>query len=57
MNIRTVNAFPPIPIRDFDWHAYDADTYDGEGCPVGYGRTEAEAIANLKEQLGEADDD
>lgn len=50
MNIRTVYDPPPIPIRDFDWRAIDADTYDYTE-PVGWGRTEAEAIADLLEQL------
>jgi len=39
----------PIPQRQFDWSAVDAD-YEG-GNPIGYGRTEQEAIADLKEQL------
>lgn len=44
--IVTRNAFPPIPIRDFDWCAY----FDGEeeSNQYGYGRTEAEAVADLK---------
>lgn len=45
----------PIPLRQFDWVAV-TDDYDGapdSHCPVGYGRTEAEAVADLKEQLGE----
>ena len=42
---------PPIPIRQFDWCAFTDDS-DGEG-PVGYGRTEAEAIADLMERLEE----
>jgi hypothetical protein len=35
----------PIPPREFDWQA----TRDGwePGCPIGYGATEAEAIADL----------
>lgn len=52
MNIKTVHVCPPIPIRDFDWQAYDADTCDPENdCPVGWGSTEAEAIADLLRQL------
>ena len=35
----------PIPIRRFDWVATRAN-YD-EGCHVGYGATEDEAIADL----------
>jgi hypothetical protein len=39
---------PPIPLRRFDWYAYDDDSYE-PGMPVGFGRTEAEAIADLKQ--------
>jgi len=43
----TVNECPPIPIRDFDWVAfYEGDEETG---PRGYGRTEAQAVADLKE--------
>lgn len=44
---------PPIPDRRFDWSAVDDDTYDGPGCPVGFGRTEAEARADLLERIEE----
>jgi hypothetical protein len=44
-------AFAP---HDSKWHAIDADSYDGPGCPIGFGPTEAEAIADLMEQLAEA---
>lgn len=54
MKISTSYEFPPIPIRDFDWCAVDADTYDGEGCLIGWGRTEAAAIADLFEQIEDA---
>ncbi|SRR6267143_450080 len=36
----------PIPNRQFDWTAV-TDNYD-LGSPIGYGRTEAEAIADLR---------
>jgi hypothetical protein len=39
---------PPIPSRNFDWEAVE-DNYD-EGDPIGYGKTEQEAIDNLEEQ-------
>lgn len=39
---------PPIPLRQFDWVAV-RDGYDG-GDPVGYGRTEAEAIKDLEDE-------
>lgn len=35
----------PIPLRQFDWSAYD-DNYE-PGCPIGWGATEAEALADL----------
>jgi hypothetical protein len=37
----------PIPLRCFDWTAC-SDDYE-PGMPVGYGATEAEAIADLLE--------
>lgn len=54
LKIRTNFEYPPIPIRDYDWSAIDDDTYDGapdSHCPIGRGRTEAQAIADLLEQL------
>lgn len=46
--IATWHAYPPIPIRTMDWAAYYDDL--GADCsPYGWGRTEAEAIADLKE--------
>lgn len=44
----------PIPMREFDWTAI-TDNYDGADPPdpVGYGRTEDEAIADLLDQLEE----
>jgi hypothetical protein len=50
-NIRTTHEFPPIPIRSMDWSAVDDDSYDGEGSPIGRGATEAEAVADLIEQI------
>ena len=45
--IVTHHEFPPIPVRSFDWTAH----YDGfeEAGPYGYGKTEAEAVADLVE--------
>ena len=43
----------PIPLRQFDWTAVDAETYDGPGCPIGTGQTEQEAIDDLLEQLAD----
>jgi hypothetical protein len=46
MVIVTANIFPPIPVRTYDWVAY----YEGfEEGPQGYGKTEAEAIADLED--------
>jgi hypothetical protein len=50
MTIKTEFVYPPIPIRTYDWCAYDDDTYDGPGCRIGWGATEQEAISNLLEQ-------
>ena len=44
----------PIPDRQFDWVATE-DDYD-MGRPVGYGRTEADAIRDLVDQLEERSD-
>jgi hypothetical protein len=49
MKIVTTHVYPPIPVRHLDWCAYiDGTQEDG---PYGYGRTEAEAIADLEDQL------
>lgn len=34
-----------------EFEAIDDDAYDGPGSPVGRGKTEAEAIEDLKEQM------
>lgn len=47
--IITTFVYPPIPDRSNDWQAVQ-DGWD-LGAPIGWGRTEAEAIADLKEQL------
>jgi hypothetical protein len=47
--IQTSYVYPPIPQRDFDWCAYR----DPERLPYGWGRTEAEAIADLIENEDE----
>jgi len=53
MNIVTTYDPPPIPIRDFDWSAYVEGEYD-IGQPIGHGKTEADAIADLITQIEEA---
>lgn len=58
MKIATSFDYPPIPTRNCDWSAVDGDTYDGAPDthppdPIGRGATEAEAIADLLEQIEE----
>lgn len=56
MKIKTEFTYPPIPLRQFDWCAYDEDTYCGCGeCHpiVGTGATEEEALADFREQWEE----
>lgn len=55
MNIKTEYVPKPIPARQFDWEAWDDDTYDGEPGQVGLGATEKEAIDDLREKLDEAE--
>lgn len=55
MKIVTEYNPPPIPVRDHDWSAIDWDTYD-EGAPIGWGKTEQEAIADLMMQLEDRDE-
>lgn len=52
MKIVTTYDPKPIPPRQFDWSAAD-DGYE-PGDPIGYGRTEAEAIEDLKRQIEES---
>jgi len=47
--IKTSHDRPPIPDRSFDWSAV-TDNYDLVR-PIGHGATEAEAIADLKQQI------
>ena len=49
VKIVTNFIYPPIPQRQFDWSAV-TDDYEG-GQPIGYGETEAAAVADLMEQL------
>lgn len=46
--IVTSNVYPPIPDRRFDWCAWFDDDGEERGR-YGWGRTEAEAIAELKQ--------
>jgi len=47
--IVTEHLYPPIPVRTMDWCAF----FDGEEelGRYGYGRTEAEAVADLLDQV------
>ena len=56
MKISTNFWMKPIPLREFDWCAVDDETYDGEGCPIGFGRTEEDAIADLMLQIEDRED-
>jgi hypothetical protein len=45
--IITRHVYPPIPLRSFDWLAFRRG--NEETGPFGWAKTEAEAIAELKE--------
>jgi hypothetical protein len=53
--IVTSYIYPPIPRRDYDWCATleDYDGADDSRDPIGFGATEAEAIDDLQDQIGE----
>jgi len=53
VKIITEREYPPIPSRAFDWSAVTDDYEPGD--PIGYGATEGEAIADLKQKLEDAD--
>lgn len=53
MKLKTDFWLKPIPDRQFDWSCVDDDTYDGPGCPIGYGPTEQAARDDLLEQIAE----
>jgi hypothetical protein len=55
MTIVTYYDPPPIPLRDYDWRAWDDDTYDYDQ-PMGMGLTEAGAVADLLEKLADEED-
>ncbi len=59
MKITTIHVCPPIPVRDFDWKAYESSKdYDPEGdSPTGWGATEERAVEDLLRQIEEARDD
>lgn len=49
MKIETSFDYPPVPDRNYDWSAWDSDTYE-EGEPLGHGRTKQAAIDDLLNQ-------
>lgn len=49
--IRTNYDNPPISIRSYDWSAW-VDGSEEHG-PIGRGKTEAEAVANLRQLVAE----
>ena len=46
---RVWHEYPPIPVRRFDYGAVTADA--DENSPIGWGRTAADAVVDLMEQL------
>jgi hypothetical protein len=52
VTVIAINGRPPIPDRRYDWSAV-TDDYE-PGHPVGHGETEEAAIADLVEQLEDA---
>ena len=57
MTIYTTKEYPPIPIRDYDWHAvFDIFCCDEEQ-PHGWGETEESAVINLLKNATEFEDD
>lgn len=54
MKIVTVNVQPSVPVRDYDWCAYDSSTYDGAEDAghqvVGWGPTEEAAVNDFNTQ-------
>lgn len=52
MKIKTSYWQPPIPLRSFDWSAWDSDRGE-DSSPIGWGMTEQEAIDDLREQIVE----
>jgi hypothetical protein len=51
MKIVTSHVFPPIPYRGDDWEAFEEGQEENQ--EYGYGKTEAEAIQNFKDNYGE----
>ncbi len=56
MTIKTSFIYPPIPNRNFDWHAY-VDGHEENTRLQGWGSTKEAAIAYLKERIEEEDEE
>jgi hypothetical protein len=54
MKIETSQDWTGAAPAHSKWTAIDTDTYDGPGSPIGMGGTQAEAIADLIEKMGDA---
>lgn len=58
--IKTDFVYPPIPIRSFDYMAYDDLTYDPDPecrSVVGWGATEEEAVRDLINLIEDEEED
>ena len=56
MSVTVHEVFPPVPSRNFDYAAYDTNTYCGCSechCTVGYGATPELALQSYHEQVEE----
>lgn len=54
MKVRTTRHLVTQRLGGYEgvlWTAIDEETYDGPEAPIGYGSTEQEAIADLKEEI------
>ncbi len=52
--IVTSEIRPPVPTRDHDWQA-TTDNYE-PGHPIGFGKTEDEAVMDLYIQIAEREE-
>ena len=50
MKVKAEYYAPPIPVRQFDWCAWDDDRGQ-DSSPLGFGRTKHAAITDLLEQI------
>ena len=50
IQILITHVWPPIPIRDFDFCAYD-DSRGEDSSPRGWGKSPEAALADLRQQL------